>query len=70
MMTNELKKKVFTYMSENVASYEDAIKAFHLTKEQQEETAVLKAYESLIKAAALTELIGQHIHGVNTPSQR
>ena len=28
------------------------------TKEQQEETAVLKAYESLIKAAALTELIG------------
>jgi hypothetical protein len=58
MMTNELKKKVFTYMSENIASYEDAIKAYHLTKEQQEETAVLKAYESLIKAAALTELIG------------
>lgn len=58
MMTNELKKKVFTYMSENIASYEDAIKAYHLTKEQQEETAVLKAYESLIKSVALTELIG------------
>lgn len=57
MMTNELKKMVFTYMSENIASYEDAIKAYHLTKEQQEETAVLKSYESLIKAVALRELI-------------
>ena len=69
-MTNELKKKVFTYMSENIASYEDAIKAYHLTKEQQEETAILKSYEGLIKAVALTELIGQHICGVNLLNQR
>lgn len=58
MMNNELKKMVFTYMSENIASYEDAIKAYCLTKEQQEEAAVLKSYESLIKAVALRELIG------------